>query len=105
MSWELGSFEKQINAPKSAIYCCPPEALPNFQLHGIKLVAKIQLCIYKRAHLSNVTALTAACETGRGVSLPGTAGCPIHPAALCSAHPWEEAQPQPPPAPLAAGRE
>lgn len=54
--WEPDSFKKGINAPKSAISCCPPEALPNFQLHGIKLVAKNQICMYKLAHLSNTTA-------------------------------------------------
>lgn len=54
--WEPDSFKKGINAPKSAISCCPPEALPNFQLHGIKPVAKNQICMYKLAHLSNTTA-------------------------------------------------
>ncbi|PKU27811.1 hypothetical protein llap_21885 [Limosa lapponica baueri] len=64
--WEADSFEKPINDPKSAAYCCPPETSPNFRLYGIKLVAKIRICVYKLAHLSNVTPLTAARETERG---------------------------------------
>lgn len=113
--WEPESFEKQINAPKSAIYCCPPEASPNFWLHGIKLVAEIQICIYKLAHLSNTTPLTAARETERGKPagnrlLPnyGCPGSPIDSAALDILQIPEMRQPrepEPPPAPQQKGKE
>lgn len=111
--WEPDSFEKQINAPKSAIYRCPPEASPNFWLGGIKLVAKIQICIYKLAHLSSVTPLTAARETQRGKPagnrlLPNyrCPGSPIDLAALDILQTPETRQPrepEPPPAALAGG--
>lgn len=111
--WEPDSFEKQINAPKSAIYCCPLEALPNFRPHGIKLAAKIRLWIYKLAHLSNTTPLTAACETERGKP----AGNRLLPNCRCPGSPIDSAglnilqapemrpprEPELPPAPLAEG--
>lgn len=87
---------------------------PNFRLRGIKLVAKIQICIYKLAHLSNVTPVTAACETERGKP----AGDRLLPHCRCPGSPIDSAapdipqtpetrqprEPEPPPAPLAEGQ-